>query len=140
VGSHRGLVTDLWERRRPYCDVIQTEWSVADDELDFPGAFLITHRSIAPGINSIREHMATDSRGKDPRIAELGRDRGLLAQVMLRAAVLQRPEGIVLFSSKRKDHVASSVRAANDPSLDELAIALRSSVRRSVLRSSPRQA
>lgn len=101
VGGHSRNVPALLETRPDYCRAIQC---------DLPWG--------APGFPPV-EGSRTILFGALARI-----DRAAspdLKRAVLRAAVLKLPESVILFSSRNPAHIATSVAALSDSSLDSVA-------------------
>jgi D-threo-aldose 1-dehydrogenase len=116
VGAERGRLIDVWERHRDYCPVLQFEWSVLEEqEAGFPGAFVIYHRAISGALDTFCDHFGQDAglcrRWSDAVDVDLS-DTKLLAGILLQAALLANPEGMVLFSSRVPEHIRANVQAA----------------------------
>jgi aryl-alcohol dehydrogenase-like predicted oxidoreductase len=116
VGAERGRLIDAWERHRDYCRVLQFEWSaLEEEEAGFPGAFVIHHRAISGAMDTFRDRFRQDAglcrRWSDAVDVDLS-DTELLAGVLLQAALVANPRGMVLFSSRVPEHIRANVRAA----------------------------
>jgi D-threo-aldose 1-dehydrogenase len=121
IGSEAGKVAKLLELRPEYCQTLQYEWSVLDPEVTGGTAFRIHHRALT---NHFRElHAAlvanpgtckrwSESVGLDLNSAEM------LASLMLKASLVMNPESVILFSSKRREHIEENVRIAGDSALE----------------------
>ncbi|MGB8477384.1 MAG: aldo/keto reductase [Acidobacteriaceae bacterium] len=118
VGAERGRISELWERHRDYCGVLQFEWSVRGEaEADFPGAFVIHYRAISGAFETFRDRFRQDAalcrRWSDAMDLDLS-DTKLLAGVLLQAALAANPKGMVLFSSRVPEHIRANVKAAEE--------------------------
>ena len=121
VGSEGSKVQDLLRQRPEYCRILQYEWSIFDGAAS-SNAFRIHHRALTENFRSLHAALTTnpvicrrwsDNLGKDLGSAEV------LASLMLKAALTINPESIILFSSKRPEHVLANVKVAEDASLEE---------------------
>jgi aryl-alcohol dehydrogenase-like predicted oxidoreductase len=123
IGTEAARVPALWSAHRHLCTVVQTEWSVWNPTPRYPDILNIRHRSLGESFRAVRQAVTGSTERADRYSEELGLDvRGPhLAELMLRAAVLNNPGGMVLFSSKNHSHIAANVAAAMDSSLDDAA-------------------
>ena len=132
IGSD-GHKLEAVQRERPqYCPVLQSEWSVLDP-LIAPGAsFRIHHRALTENFRALHEALTGDEararRWSDFCSADL-RDAEVLARLMLKASLAANPDSIVLFSSKRPEHVRGNVAIAEDAGAEEKALRLYGLVR-----------
>lgn len=117
VGGEAHRVADLYARRRPYCGVLQFNWSVLGPDYDLPGVQRIHFRTFSKEIDTLRAELAADpvklSRWSDQVDAPLLEGRNLVA-VMLKAALLAHPNSMVLFSSTREENIRFNVEVAED--------------------------
>lgn len=117
VGGERARVQAIWQRHRAYCPLLQFEWSVLDEAAQFSGAFLIHHRAVSGAFQVLSQRFAGDAalcrRWSDAVDANLA-DPGVLASVLLQASLAENSTGIVLFSSRRPEHIRKNVRAVED--------------------------
>lgn len=118
VGAERGRISELWERHRDYCGVLQFEWSVRGGaEAEFPGAFVIHHRAISGALDTFRDCFRQDAglcrRWSDVVDRDLS-DEMHLAGVLLQAALAANSNGMVLFSSRVAEHIRANVQAAEE--------------------------
>lgn len=125
VGSESAKIPALLRERRPFCRVVQHEWSVFDsgDSTEESGEALhIHHRVLTDNLRRLHEQLRTDRGRCGHWSAEVGRDlseREALAALMLKAALVVHPETLVLVSSKNAEHIGDNVRVADDASLVE---------------------
>ncbi|HTU49062.1 MAG TPA: aldo/keto reductase [Acidobacteriaceae bacterium] len=118
VGAECARLPDLWKRHRNYCPVLQFEWSgLAEEEVSFPGAFLIHHRAISGAFGPLRRFLEQDSdlcrQWSNAVDLDLS-DSKLLAGVLLQAALAANTGGMVLFSSRVPEHILANVHAAEE--------------------------
>ena len=120
VGAERMRLQAIWQRHRTYCSVMQFEWSVLDEAAQFPGAFLIHHRSVSGALQAIIHRFEGDAalcrRWSDAVDANLA-DPEILAAVLLQASLAGNSNSMVLFSSRRPEHIRANVRAVDDVAL-----------------------
>jgi hypothetical protein len=99
--------------------VLQFEWSVGSDRLPvYPGSFTITHGALRDSISWLRAHLQQPG-CKQAWSAEVGCDLGdpdSAARLLLGAAAVANPDGLVLFTSKTPAHIRmlASVGAAEE--------------------------
>jgi D-threo-aldose 1-dehydrogenase len=121
VGSEREKVEALLAARPAYCDVVQFEWSIMDAPVPAMKSFRIHHRALTENLRSlhagIMEDKARAARWSERVGADLV-DREVLASLMLRAALVENPESVILFSSKSQAHMRHNIRVAEDRSLE----------------------
>ena len=132
VGSGAEKIGALLGERAAYCPVVQCEWSVLD-ELVMPGAaFRIHHRALTENFRALHEALSEDA-GRRRRWSEYcGMDVGeaeVLARLMLKASLECNPESVILFSSKRAEHIKNNVAVVDDAGLGEAAMRLYALVR-----------
>lgn len=118
VGTERRQVDAVWQRHPGYCPVLQFEWSVLDNEAEFPGAFFIHHRAVSGAMGAIQNAFERNaemcgrwSNAVDANLAE----PHILASVLLQAALASNPNSMVLFSSRVPAHIRANVRGIEDP-------------------------
>lgn len=131
IGSEPKHAAELWSQRRQFCPAVQTEWSALDDPLQFAGAFQVRHRALSSSFGQLHEALNASPANLARYREDVGMDIGnreVLGRLMLRCALRQVPDGIVLFSSKDVGHIEANVSAAQDSSLDEPAERLRTLV------------
>lgn len=132
VGSGAGKIPELLRERAAYCAVTQYEWSVLDG-LVAPGeAFRIHHRALTENFRALHEALSGDV-GRRRRWSEYcGMDVGeadVLARLMLKASLECNPESVILFSSKRAEHIRNNAGLLDDAALGEAAMRLYALVR-----------
>lgn len=122
AGSERHKVDLLLAEHPQYCRVLQFEWSVFDAAVTLPGVFRIHHRALTDNFRLLHERL----RGDVPRCRQWSEatgvdlaDREMLANIMLKAALVQNPESIVLVSSKNPVHIQKNVAVAVDEKMQE---------------------
>jgi D-threo-aldose 1-dehydrogenase len=124
VGSEAKTMAVLQRERPEFCGVLQYDWSVFDRTIGRTEAFRIHHRSLTENFRGLRERMATNPglrlTWSEATGADL-RDPSALAHLMLKAALDENPESVILVSSKKPAHIADNVRVADDASLIEAA-------------------
>ena len=140
VGSERARVEALLTARPEYCATVQFEWSVMDAAVRSTKSFRIHHRALTENVRGLHAKLV---QGK-ARCAEWSRevgedlaDREALAALMLKAALVENPGSVILFSSKRADHIAHNVKVASDGALEAPARRLYALVQREIVARSP---
>ena len=122
VGGERSKLPELLRSRAGYCRVLQYEWSVLDDTIGETAAFRFHYRALTENFRKLHDLLVADSatcrRWSNVVGADLG-DRKVLAQMMLKAALEENPESVILVSSKNAAHVQDNVRVAGDAGLVE---------------------
>jgi D-threo-aldose 1-dehydrogenase len=118
VGAERGRLNELWRRHGDYCRVLQFEWSVLEkNQAAFPGVFVIRHRAISGAVGAFGYRFQQDAglcrRWSNAVDLDLS-DTKLLAGVLLQAALVENPKGMVLFSSRVSEHIRENVQAAQE--------------------------
>jgi D-threo-aldose 1-dehydrogenase len=135
VGSEARKIEALQAERPEYCPVLQYEWSVLDP-LIMPGSsFRIHHRSLTDNFRALHQALLADApramRWSDHVGANL-QDARVLGGLMLKASLTANPGSLVLFSSKRPEHIRSNVAVANDSATEQQALRLYALVRSEV--------
>jgi hypothetical protein len=121
VGSDRDAIEQIATNRPEYLPVVQFAWSVLEMPVPATRSFRIHHRALTDKFRTLHQRLLADN----PRCtrwsglvgSDLADPRALSA-LMLKAALLENPLGIVLFSSKRAEHIRSNVAVAQDGSLE----------------------
>ncbi|HWG17017.1 MAG TPA: aldo/keto reductase [Acidobacteriaceae bacterium] len=124
VGSERARSEALMSERPEYCRVVQFEWSVKDAPVRNMSSFRMHHRALTENFRALHSAIASD-RGRAAQWSnEVGADlsdSGVLAALMLKAALEQNANSVILFSSKSPAHIQKNVRTAEDNVLAESA-------------------
>ena len=127
VGSTAGEIPSLLDQRPAYCRVLQYEWSVVDSSRPpVPDSrpiqpFRIHHRALTENFRAVRVALLSNEtiRQRWSHSIEVDlADADTLARLMLKAALIMNPDSIILFSSKRPEHIRANVETANDSSLE----------------------
>lgn len=120
VGSGSDKIPDLLAGSPRYCPTLQFEWSVLDPIPSTGAAFRIHHRALTDNFRSLHATLLAEQ-DRCRRWSELtGKDladREVLANLMLKAALIENPQSILLFSSKNPAHIRANVTVAADTSL-----------------------
>jgi D-threo-aldose 1-dehydrogenase len=121
VGSEAGKVAELQRLRPEYCRTLQYEWSILDGRAATAAAFRIHHRALTDNFRllhaALLDRPETCRRWSDEVQADLSQ-ADTLAGLMLKAALVMNPESVILFSSKRLDHIRANVAVADDACLE----------------------
>ena|SRR5437868_6177578 len=121
VGSDRTAIHEIAASRPQYLPVAQFAWSVLDKPVRATTSFRIHHRALTGNVRTLHRYLLADT-GRCTRWSGLVdsdlADPQALAALMLKAALLENPEGIVLFSSKSSAHIRNNVGVAQDAGLE----------------------
>lgn len=121
VGSDRTAIEAIAEARPEYLPVVQFAWSVLDAPVPATTRFRIHHRALTENFRSLHQELLAD-RARCTRWSGLvGSDLAdpkALSALMLKASMVENRDGIVLFSSKRAEHIRNNVEVALDTTLD----------------------
>jgi aryl-alcohol dehydrogenase-like predicted oxidoreductase len=135
VGSERGKIAALVAARPEYCGVMQFEWSILDPRVPAMEGFRIHHRALTQNLSSLHSGIVEDgarrARWSEAAGADLA-DRETLAALMLKAALVENPQSVILFSSKSPAHIRHNVQIAEDRSLEDPARRLYSVVQEEI--------
>jgi D-threo-aldose 1-dehydrogenase len=124
VGSERARTEALMAERPLYCRAVQFEWSVLDAPVRNTSSFRMHHRALTENFRALHSSIAGDPGNAARWSSEVGADLsdgGTLAALMLKAALEQNPNCVVLFSSKSPAHIQNNVRTAEESALAEQA-------------------
>ncbi len=130
VGSEAIRIPALLAERREYCRVLQFEWNVLSaaipaDTASWQGIFRIHHRALTPNLRPMHQALVAEPErtARWSRIVGMDlRKTSVLAALMLGASLQRNPGSVVLFSSKRAEHIRDNVRIAEDTTLREPAL------------------
>ncbi|MGI4853743.1 MAG: aldo/keto reductase [Janthinobacterium lividum] len=132
VGTDRDHMTGILRDAPAYASVVQQEWSVFDP-VESGGTFHIHHRSLAHNRTRLQEYLYQHAETAARWSAEVGADLRqpqVLSTLMMRAALLANPAGIVLFSSKSREHIQINAALAEPSGANLQAAALHCIVQR----------
>ena len=142
VGSGGDRISALLQERAAFCPVLQYEWSVLDPLIAPGDSFRIHHRALTENFRALHEALAGDppraQRWSDECGADL-RDAEVLAHLMLKASLVCNPQSVVLFSSKRPQHVRGNVAIAEDAAAEDKALRLYALVRAEANETQPQE-
>ncbi len=122
IGSDRGKIPALLTGRPEYCPVLQFEWSVLEKPLGPVQAFTLHHRSLTANFTELNAALRDDARLRERWSSEVNADLrqpGMLAALMLKAALVYNPDSVILVSSRNPGHIRENVRVAGDASLTD---------------------
>ncbi|HEX9198891.1 MAG TPA: aldo/keto reductase [Acidobacteriaceae bacterium] len=121
VGSGREKLSALLAARPDYCRTVQFEWSVLDPPVVAAKSFRIHHRALTDHFRELHagfvQNKIRSARWSEKVGADLC-DREVLASLMLKAALVENPQSVILFSSKSVAHMWVNVAAAEDALLE----------------------
>jgi D-threo-aldose 1-dehydrogenase len=130
AGTDRNVIDTLLQFRPRYCPTLQYEWSVLNPVPQSTGSqpvFRIHHRALTNNFRSLHQALLSDrdrcQRWSETTAADLA-DREVLANLMLKAALIFNPASIVLFSSKNPAHIQANVAIASNDALTAPATSL----------------
>jgi D-threo-aldose 1-dehydrogenase len=133
VGGSAARVSSLHSERPEFCDVMQFDWSILNERMELGDSFRIHYRTfseVAPALHAaLVRNPETCRRWSDEVGIDLS-DQQTLASLMLKAALVLFPDGMVLFSSRNPAHISANVRVAEDSRLAEHSLRLYEMVRR----------
>jgi D-threo-aldose 1-dehydrogenase len=121
-GSSADKVPALLAHKPRFCPVLQFEWSVLDKPLESIPGFRLHHRALTANFAELRDALGRDTEARQRWSQEAGADLqapGMLAALMLKAALVLNPDSIILVSSRDPGHITRNVRVAEDDSLAE---------------------
>lgn len=128
VGSEAKKLPALRAQRPQFCSVLQYEWSVLDEALNDAvnggDAFRVHHRALTDNFRALQQKLREDAPLRRQWSEAVGADladSSVLAALMLKAALVEHPQSIVLVSSKSKAHIEDNVRTAQDAALEDAA-------------------
>ena len=118
IGSNEAAATEIYRTQRRFCPVLQFAWSVLGGEaLDYPGSFLITHRSLSEKLPRLNAWLAANPTVARAWSTEVGcdvADAAQLSRLMLAAARQANPDGMTLFSSRNPANIKANARLMQD--------------------------
>ena len=117
VGSDAATIPTLLAERAHYATVLQYEWSVLDALVPWDGRFRLHHRALTHNFQALHADLMADAPRCRLWSEECGRnlaDAAELAALMLKASLVLNPQSIILFSSKRPEHIRTNVGVATD--------------------------
>ena len=133
VGTDRDHVAVIEQQSPTYAHVVQREWSVFD-AVETGKNFRIYHRSLGDNFRRLQNWLNGSSEVIRRWSQEINADLaapGVLSRLTMRAALWANPQGIVLFSSKVREHIAANAAiAAPSATTDAQAAALHRAVQR----------
>ncbi len=127
VGSEAKKIAALVSERPAYCPVLQYEWSVLDGLIGPGMAFRMHHRALTENFKALHEALRGDEarcrRWSDYCGVDVG-EAEVLAGLMLKASLECNPDSVILFSSKRAEHIRRNVALVDDRAAGEAAMRL----------------
>jgi D-threo-aldose 1-dehydrogenase len=120
IGSENAKIPALLVERPEYCRTLQYEWSVLNPVVRDGAIFRIHHRALTENFRALHAALVREEaicrRWCDVVGVNLG-DASVLAQLMLKAALVVNSGSVILFSSKDPRHIQANVRVAGDEGL-----------------------
>jgi D-threo-aldose 1-dehydrogenase len=121
VGSDRAAIDEIAATRPEYLPVVQFAWSVLDTPVPETKSFRIHHRALTDNFRTLHQQLLTDKARCTRWSGLVGSDLAdpeALSALMLKAAMAENRDGIILFSSKRPEHIRNNAEVARDATLD----------------------
>ena len=126
IGTDRDHAAAIARQSPAYARVVQREWSVFD-ACETSESFRIYHRSLGENRRRLQEYLQRSPEDCERWSKEIDADLAspdTLSSLMMRAALWANPSGIVLFSSKMREHIqANAALAQSSAAADEQAAA-----------------
>jgi D-threo-aldose 1-dehydrogenase len=125
IGGDASRALDLYQKRRPFCDVMQFDWTVFSPKSDYPGSFRIHYWVFSRQLRDVHQALMDrpDIRKRWSAETDLNlADIGTLADVMLKGALTRHPDGIVLFTSSKPDNIVRNVSIAENTRFEKNAL------------------
>jgi D-threo-aldose 1-dehydrogenase len=124
IAGNASRASDLYQKRRSFCDIMQLDWTVFSSKSDYPGSFRIHFSVFSRQLRDVHQALVDrpDLRKRWSAETDLNlADLGTLSDVMLKAA-LSRDPSIVLFRSSKPDNIIRNVSVAENTRLEKNAL------------------
>ena len=124
IAGNASRASDLYQKRRSFCDIMQLDWTVFSPKSDYPGSFRIHFSVFSRQLRDVHQALVDrpDLRKRWSAETDLNlADLGTLSDVMLKGA-LSRPPSIVLFRSSKPDNIIRNVSVAENTRLEKNAL------------------
>ena len=121
VGGDRAAIDEIAAAHPAYLPVAQFAWSVLDAPVSAMESFRIHHQALTDSFRRLHRNLLADKARCTRWSGLVGSDLAdprTLSALMLKAAILENSDGIVLFSSKRPEHIRDNVAVAEDATLE----------------------
>jgi predicted oxidoreductase len=121
VGGDRAAIDEIAASRPEYLPVVQFAWSVLDTPVPATKSLRIHHRALSDDFRRLHQQLLADKTRCTRWSGLVGSDLAdpeALSALMLKSALIENPKGIVLFSSKRPEHIRNNVGVAEDATLE----------------------
>lgn len=123
LASQKARVNQILARHGAVFDLVQYSWSIVDTETSEADAysFRITHRAIMNAYSKIQELFKSDMALVGQLSQQTGIDLGEednLSLVLLSAALVNNPGGVVLAGSRKAERIKGNLGALNETYLD----------------------
>jgi hypothetical protein len=125
IGGDASRAPDLYRNQRPFCDVMQFDWTVFSPEFDFPGSFRIHYWVFSRQLTDVHQALVDRPDLCERWSAETDLDLTdirTLADVMLKGALMRHPDSIVLFTSSKPNNIIRNVSVVENTRLEEKAL------------------
>jgi D-threo-aldose 1-dehydrogenase len=120
IGGDRAAIDEIAAVRPQYLPVVQFAWSVLDTPVPATKSFRIGHRALTDNFRKLHQQLVMDKAFCTRWSGLVGSDlvdSQALSALMLKAAMVENPQGVVLFSSKRAEHIRNNAAVAEDTTL-----------------------
>ncbi len=125
IGSDASHASDLYRKRRSFCDVMQFDWSVFSPKFNYPGSFRIHYWVFSQQLRGVHRALMDrpDIRKRWSAETDLNlADIRTLTDVVLKGALIRHPNSIVLFKSSNPNNIIRNVSVAEDARLERNAL------------------
>jgi D-threo-aldose 1-dehydrogenase len=122
IGGDASRAPDLYRKRRSFCDVMQFDWTPFSPKYDYPGSFRIHYWVFSRQLEEVHQALMDRPNIRKRWSAETDlnlADTGILADVMLKGALIRHPGSIVLFTSSKPDNIVRNVSVAENTRLEK---------------------
>ncbi len=127
IASGREKVPALLTTHPAFCSTTQYEWSILHPAIGPTPYRRLHHRAISESFQllsaALMLHPDIRAKWSQELAADLS-EPGLLARLMLKAAVEANPESVILFSSRRPTHMQANVELSGSPAQTQVATKL----------------
>jgi len=124
VDGEREKVRTLAIKRPRYSRTVQFGWSLMDAPVPAMPGFRIHHRSRTDNFLGFKAGLLEDKVRCGKWSETVGADLAdgcVLASLMLKSALMENPQSVILFSSKSPEHIRRNAETAGDAALEAAA-------------------